>query len=145
MILTSLVLLSVLSPFASPMREPVPFTSVAQGQQSAIEERREVVVRSAAEWKALWKEHSPGDPLPEVDFAKSIVVGVFAGMRNTGGYAVEITAIDRDGENLVVSWRETKPAAGAMLSQMLTFPFHLVSTGRVAGKVDFKASTAANR
>jgi hypothetical protein len=145
MVFTSLVLLAVVGPFASPMREPVPFTTVARGQQSAVEERREVVVRTAAEWKALWKEHSPDEPLPKVDFEKSIVVGVFTGMRPTGGYAVEITAIDRDGEGLVVSWRETKPAADAMLSQMLTFPFHLVSTGRVAGKVDFKAPTAANR
>jgi hypothetical protein len=120
---------------------PVPFTTVGEGQQSGIEERREVTVRTAAEWKTLWKQHAADQTMPAVDFSKSMVVGVFLGMRNTGGYRVTITAIDREGSDLVVTWREEAPARDAMVSQMLTFPFHLVRLEQTKGPVKFRRST----
>ncbi|MGH3369203.1 MAG: hypothetical protein ACRDPR_04320, partial [Nocardioidaceae bacterium] len=62
---------------------------------------REVTIRSAAEWQALWKEHDGGD-LPAVDFAHSMVVGVFLGSRPTAGYAVEISAVLEEAGRTVV-------------------------------------------
>jgi hypothetical protein len=114
---------------------PVPFTTIAEGQQSSIEKRREVVVRTAADWKALWKEHATDQPLPAVDFSKSTVVGVFLGVRNTGGYKATISSIDRDGKNLVVTWREEQPARDAIVTQMLTFPYHLVRIDETSADV----------
>ena len=127
---------------AGALRVPVPFTTVAEGQQSGVEERREVVVRTAAEWKVLWRQHAPDLPAPAVDFDKAMVVGVFAGVRNTGGHSLKITAIDREGANLVVSWHETRPPADAIVSQVLTFPFHLVRIERSTGAVTFRQAPA---
>ena len=138
MLIAGLALLFLLNPVVNAARVPVPFTTIAEGQQSGIEERREVVVRTAAEWKALWKAHAPDEPVPPVDFSKAMAVGVFAGTRNTGGFRVQITAIDHEAEGLVVSWRETRPAPDAMVTQMLTFPFHVVSTERSTAKVRFR-------
>jgi hypothetical protein len=117
---------------------PASFTTVARGDQSGIEEAREVVVRTPEEWKKIWQAHAPERPMPEVDFAKQMVVGVFLGYRSTGGFGATITGIERDGENLVVSWREDRPAPGAITTQVLTYPFHLVRTDRAAGRVSFK-------
>lgn len=117
---------------------PVPFTTIATGADSAIEDHTEAVVRSAAEWKALWKKHAPDRPMPAVDFTKSIVVGVFLGFRNSAGYRVTITGVDRDGEEVVVSWREESPGPNEIVAQMLTFPYHLVRIDRVAGGVKFR-------
>jgi hypothetical protein len=122
-------------------RPPVPFSTVAEGHQSGVEQQREVVIRTATEWKALWKEHAPAEPLPAVDFAKSTVVGVFLGSRNTGGYRATITAIDHadhDGADLVVTWREDRPGRRDLVSQMLTSPFHLVRIERIAESVKFR-------
>jgi hypothetical protein len=102
------------------------FTTIASGQQSGIENQREIVVRTAADWKALWKEHSPDEPMPAIDFSKSVVVGVFLGFRNTGGYRVTITSITRQDKGLLVAWGEQKPARDTTVIQMLTFPFVLV-------------------
>jgi hypothetical protein len=119
---------------------PVPFTTVAAGADSAIEDHTEVVVRSAADWKTLWKKHAPDRAMPAVDFTKSMVVGVFLGFRNSAGYRVTITGVDRDGDDVVVSWREEGPGPNEIVAQMLTFPYHLVRIDRVAGGVKFKKS-----
>ena len=115
---------------------PMPFTTISQSGQSGVEEARQVVVRTPAEWKALWQEHSPSQPAPAVDFTKSMVIGVFLGSRNTAGYRVTITSIERN-DTAVVRYREERPAARDILAQVITFPHHLVRVDRIAGEVKF--------
>jgi hypothetical protein len=116
---------------------PVPFTTLSHNDQSNVDEARQVVVRTAAEWKALWKAHAPSQPMPAVDFTKSMVIGVFLGSRSTGGYGVTITGIESDGGSVTVSYREERPGARDMLAQVITFPHHLVRVERTAGEVTF--------
>lgn len=118
----------------------VTFTTISQGQQSGIEERREVVVRDGAALAALWKAHAPGETLPAVDFEASTVVGIFAGMRNTAGHEVEVTGVERDGDALVVTWRERRPDPREMVAQVITFPYHLVRVPRHEGPVRWRQS-----
>jgi hypothetical protein len=118
--------------------ERVPFETIVQGDQSAIDARRQVVVRTAAEWKTLWREHAPDTPAPAVDFTTSMIVAVFAGYRNTAGFTVTVTEIEKQGSTLTVKWQEGKPARDVMLAQVLTFPFHIVKTARHEGEVVFR-------
>ncbi len=117
--------------------KPVAFKTLEHGQQSRIETARQPVIRTPAEWTALWKAHAPDRPRPAVDFEHSTIVGVFAGSRPTGGHAVEITRIDREGPTLVVHYRERKPAPSDIVTQMITTPYHLVSIPRFEGPVRF--------
>src|SRR5262245_36144035 len=41
-----------------------PFATVAKGAMSNIEEPRQVVVRTEAEWQALWKQHDGNNAAP---------------------------------------------------------------------------------
>jgi len=116
---------------------PVPFTTISQSEQSGIEEARQVVVRTPEEWKALWKEHGTGQPMPAVDFTKSMVIGVFLGSRSTAGYRVTISGIESAGAGVAVSYREDRPGGRDILAQVITFPHHLVRVDRVAGEVKF--------
>lgn len=122
---------------AAAMQNAMTFKTLDRGGQSGIEEPRQAIARTAAEWTALWKEHSGGRPRPAVDFAKSMVIGVFAGTRPTGGHSVDITKVERDGDALVVTWRERKPGADEMTTQVITMPYHVVSIDRTAGTVRF--------
>lgn len=114
------------------------FTTLGRGDLSRIEDSRDVVVRTAAEWSALWTQHAGKGKPPAVDFTRSIVIAVFLGSRQTAGYAVEITRIEKDDAGLVVTCREQRPAAGDMVAQMLTSPFHIVRTDAHSGPVRFK-------
>ena len=119
------------------------FATVQRGDLSGIEERREAVIRTAAEWASLWKQHQPDQKPPAIDFTRSMVAGVFLGSRPTGGYALEVTAVERDGADLVVIYREGKPDPKMMVTQMITSPFHLVRIDRHAGPVRFRAAETA--
>jgi hypothetical protein len=112
------------------------FTSVAQGTSSQIDEPRKVVVRTADEFQALWKTHSSA-PLPKVDFSKSIVVGVFLGMRPTAGYTVAILAVRRTDKGAVVEFVEGMPEKTQMTAQMLTAPFHIIAIPNDVKAVEF--------
>src|SRR5262245_61915105 len=105
--------------------DPVPFKALESGVQSGIEERREVAVRTADDWKKLCGEHAGGRPCPAVDFTKSTVIGVFLGTRPTAGIGVELQRVERDGDALVVTYRERGPGPGEMAAQMITAPYGL--------------------
>ena len=116
------------------------FTSLDRGNQSRIAEPREVVVRTAEELTALWKAHEPTNTPPAVDFGQSMVIAVFLGTRRTAGYTAEITAIDRQDEGLLVTWREQRPGPDDLVAQVVTAPFHIVRTEIHAGPVRFQKS-----
>ncbi len=115
----------------------VPFVTVAQGTMSGIEEPREVVARTAAEWQAIWRQHDQTAPAPAVDFTQATVVGIFVGSRPTAGFAVEITAVKTESGRTVVEYRERRPASGAFSAQVITSPFHVVRIARTTQPIQF--------
>jgi protease stability complex PrcB-like protein len=113
------------------------FTNIAKGDASGQQTRRQVIVRTPAEWQALWKEHSPEAKIPDVDFNSKMVVGIFLGSKPTTGYAVEIVGVRTQAEDLVVEYVERQPGRGMITAQMLTEPFQLVAVAKHPGAVRF--------
>jgi hypothetical protein len=112
-------------------------TSLSKGDMSGVEDARQVTVRSPAEWQKLWKEHSPREPLPAVDFKTKMVVGIFLGSKPSSGYGVEILGAKLDGKELIVEFAQKQPGHGVMTAQVLTSPYHLVAVPKHAGAVKF--------
>jgi hypothetical protein len=121
----------------------VPIVTVVRGATSQIMEPRQVVVRTAAEWQSLWREHSE-QPLPAgetVDFTRFMIAGLFAGSRPTAGYSVEITSVTaRDGE-IILDYVERQPPSDAITAQVITSPFHIVRIPISPGRVVFRRAT----
>ena len=112
--------------------------TVDKGEQSNIDEAKQVVVRTDAEWTKLWQQHSPDRQRPAVDFSKDMVVGVFMGSRPTAGYNVSIVSTFAKDGNVLVRYQESQPQRGAMTAQVLTFPYHLVAVPKASGEVTFE-------
>jgi len=118
----------------------VSFSTVEQGSSSGIREPTRVVVRTSREWLVVWARHA--QPIgavvpPPVDFSRDMVLGVFMGERQTGGYRIEITAVERTAEVVRVRYRTHEPEPAAILTQALTQPFHLVRVPRDDAFVSF--------
>jgi hypothetical protein len=105
--------------------------TVEKGDQSNIDDAKQVVVRDAVAWRALWQRHAPDRPMPAIDFAKESVVAIFMGSRNTAGYSVTILSAIEGGGALIVKYHETRPTPGGVTAQVLTFPYHIVAIPRV--------------
>jgi hypothetical protein len=115
-----------------------PMRTLERGDQSFIDNERQAVARTAAEWTALWRQHAPDRAAPAVDFTKEMVVGVFLGSRNTAGYGVDIVGTEIRQGAVVVRYRQRAPAADAITAQIITMPYHLVAIAKAAGEVKFE-------
>lgn len=122
---------------ASMSAQPPSFTSLAKGDMSGQQMTKQVTVRTAADWQALWKDHAPTEKMPSVDFTKDMVVGIFLGSKPSAGHSVEIVAVRTDEKELVVEYVQKQPGRGTMAAQILTEPFHLVAVPKHAGTVRF--------
>jgi protease stability complex PrcB-like protein len=78
---------------------------------------------------------------PPVDFSRDMVVALFMGERPTGGFAIEVTRIERTDSGLSVHYRTTRPDPAAMQPQALTQPFHLIALPRSDDPVTFVAES----
>jgi hypothetical protein len=107
--------------------------TIAKGDQSNIDDAKQVLVRTDAEWTKLWQQHAPSHPRPAVDFTKEMVVGLFMGSRPNAGFSTAIVSATAapDG-TLIVRYTETVPAAGSVSAQVLTFPYHLAAIPKSA-------------
>lgn len=123
---------------AAAFQSGTPVRTLDKGDQSNMDDARQAVARTAAEWMALWRQHAPDRPAPNVDFAREMVVGVFIGSRPTAGFAVEIIGTRTEGGTLVVQYRETRPARGLVTAQVITSAYHIAALPRHAGEVKFE-------
>ena len=114
---------------AKPAKQ-VAFQTVEKGSQSGVREFLAIIIRGQAEWQDLWQRHASikanVSPAPTVDFDKEMVLGLFLGEKPTGGYEAEILSAERVAGTLLISFAEKGPPAGAILTQALTQPFHIV-------------------
>jgi hypothetical protein len=123
---------------AAMLQMPDTVKTIDKGDQSNIDEARQVVVRTEAEWSKLWTTHGGDRKKPAVDFSKTMVVGVFMGSRPTAGYNTTIVStVSKDG-SMVVRYEEKTPPRGALTAQILTSPYHLVTVPKMAGQVTFE-------
>jgi len=76
------------------------------------------------------------EKIPRFDFSKQMLVGVFAGMRPTGGYSVSIERIvyNEKKKHLVVHAVEKCPEPGSIVIQMITYPSVFVAVDKVPVK-----------
>ncbi len=111
---------------------------VAHGPLSNRATPEELVVRDEDAWQRVWRSLPTRQDAPSVAFGDTMMVGVFVGNRPSAGYRVEVAGVRYEGEELVVSWREVAPQAGAVVNQTVTTPFALAAVTRHDGPVRFE-------
>jgi hypothetical protein len=109
------------SPSVSP--RSVAFTEVATTAQARDDSGPTLIVGTSDASQAAILRLVPGATAS----AARVMVAVFQGQQNTGGYSVHITAIERSGDQLVVHANFARPGPGAIVTQVLTAPAHVVS------------------
>lgn len=87
------------------------------------------VVASQEKMNDLFTKHENSCPVasdPNIDFTKQFLVGIFAGVKPTSGYAIKITSIVENNCEIIVNYYEKTPAAGENVSQTPTYPSDFV-------------------
>jgi hypothetical protein len=125
----------------------IDFTTIAQGTNSGYQSASRTGIDNLEEWVDFWQQHTcnvePPPPVPQVDFTRYSVVAVFAGEQPTGGYSIEILRVEtgdsQTQEQLAVTVQHRQPGAGDLVTEALTYPYHMIRIPKIVGsKITFK-------
>lgn len=116
----------------------VAFKTIVSDSFSNIETAREVVIKDAAAWSALWAEHSNTRiAAPEVDFSRNMLVAVFQGNNPICGSFDVVYAGAKDGKLLVeVEIRDLSPVALCLAA--ITQPMRVALLPKVDAPVEIR-------
>jgi hypothetical protein len=105
------------------------FTTISDGQHSLADTASNYLIGDKDTWAEIWQlangNIEPMPALPEIDFEKQMVLAVFMGTKNSGGYRTEIASITKMKDTLDVKVINYQREGGMMLP-VLTSPFQLV-------------------
>ena len=117
------------------------FETIDKDTYCKHDSHRDYVIKDNVNWQNLWaKVHGSKIPQPKtpiIYFKKDMVLGVFLGVRSSGGYGIEISRIHERDNCLEVYVEESTPAPGTMQTQALTQPYHLVKTALTDKKIKY--------
>lgn len=122
------------------------FQDVDRSTRSQINTARNVVIKDAAAFSALWTAHTGNaQPEPVIDFQKYMVVGAFLGNRMNGCYNTGILDVYRTGNTITVARVDREPGEGAVCTQAIVSPAHLVKIERSDDPVEFSSQVQTLR
>lgn len=98
------------------------------------------VIHSEEEWVQLWRDIGREPPRAWRRGEES-AVGIFLGQRRSGGFAIEVLGVDRDGSVVRVSYREKTPSGG-VVAQVLTSPWAVVAVPVASAEVQVVAQSS---
>jgi hypothetical protein len=122
----------------------VPMTTLDPNSLSGVITAQNVVVRDPATWSALWTQHTafmldPKPPLPEVDFSKNEVLGVFVGPERYGCYSVQITKVTESAGATIADFQPNVPSPGTLCAAVVAHPADIVAVPLSNAPVQFES------
>ena len=121
------------------------FRELDRTSRSLVVRPKNVVVRDAAAFAALWAEHGGPAPVPLIDFQSHMVIGVFAGSQPNGCHSTAIDSIERAHGKVTVARTDTEPGPGVMCTLAIVYPAHIVMVERSDAPVEFTSQVKAIR
>ena len=113
------------------VRTVVEFETLSAGAYGVVDRRGVWVIDNEAEWKEwLARSDAFGGQAPVVDFSRDMLVVATMGERRTGGYAIRIIEIIETADALEAHIEAKSPAAGGIVTQALTHPYHIIKLPR---------------
>jgi hypothetical protein len=125
----ALVLVSLSAIAGAPVQpghSSIPFRIIAQGSDSRIDARRELIIRMPGVWDFVWHKHANSAP-PEIDFRRETVIAIFGGSQPTAARALRIVGVSEEDGSIVVRYREVNEPAERAVASSTTSPFVIVA------------------
>ncbi len=113
----------------------IEFETLLEGSSAVLEPG--IMIIGDQEALTLLYEQLGESNLPQVDFAKNIVVGVFEGEQPRGGFDLEVEEVLALPEGLAIFLRETIPGSACLTTQAISAPFEIVSIPKISQDIFF--------
>lgn len=114
------------------------FTLIHAGNNPEVSNiRLETITNQQALNEALQADDNFSTDVPDIDFAKTTVVAVYAGEKSTGGYSITVSNVQEYASIVMVDVTTTSPGAGCSTTQSITYPYAVVSFKNTGKPVQF--------
>ena len=107
----------------------------------------QIVISSQERFEELWKQMHQGigndlDAMPEIDFDRYTVLGVFMGEMPSSGYSIRISEItpQDDGSLKAIVYR-SEPGPTCMNLTVITYPHHIVKFKSYGREITIESTT----
>src|SRR3989338_11432264 len=104
----------------------IDFSVIKEGSYNNIDYKQEIVIKNSEKLDSLWYEMFNDKNIPNIDFDENMVIAVFMGEKNTGGYSIQVKKIIKQDNKINVYFREFAPGKNCFVTQALTQPYQLV-------------------
>jgi len=108
----------------------VAFQKIAEGENAAVSKRVNYRIQTADELAQLWQDLNIEEPPPAVDFSKSEVAAVFAGLAPSSGYDIGVIKVVDSKEERTVLIELKRPESECGSAQDAVSPFELIMLPR---------------
>jgi hypothetical protein len=129
----SLIVLGLVACHSPTMPETgLPITRVAGGYFSDGDASQRHVIRSQAEFDAIWRSmfrSISSEPAPAVDFSQEMVIIARAGLKPNGAYCIAVASAVGTNRKATITVRSGGPPSQALLPTV-THPFDIVRVPR---------------
>jgi len=120
------------------LSEALPFETLGFGQRMDVDGKTEIIVRNDAEWQAILSTMTTFEALERVDFEEAMVA-IIAIPVESGGYTIEVEAVEQVDGILEVSYVISEPGIDCITPPALATPFQVVRMRRLDLEVRFSS------
>ena len=128
----------------SPSNYPkeINFEKIANGYYSNIGEPYTRTFTNTKDWNRYYSllkpsGNAPHTAPPKIDFSKYTVIAIGLGELVTGGNSIKILGIGKLKDVIQVTFRETRPGMGCMVSQGINQPYYIVKIPKTKKPITF--------
>ncbi|NER15904.1 protease complex subunit PrcB family protein [Spongiivirga citrea] len=125
---------------SSENQKQVSFEVLVQHSHGGYDKPQIKVIKEPTELQAVYAKinmtRRPGFPIPEVDFDKEMIIGLYMGEKNSGGYSISIDSVEETKNELIINVKESEP--GLVATTVICQPFCIVKMPTTKKEVVFK-------
>ena len=134
-----LVLLAGCDSEDNDLSKSLDFETIEKDFYSGMETSQNVIVSNINDWEDLWNQTVTWTPdeRPFVNFNESMVIAVFMGEQNSGGFEIEILELKEADDVIEVVSKFTIPEGGSGVTTALTQPFHMIKINKTDKNIIF--------
>ncbi len=136
--LIMLLAISILAGCVTQSPKELLFQNIENGQNSELTEKVFIVINTEPEWEGFCRLLNKNSCEMDLDFEKNTIIVASMGEQNTGGHLIKIKKIVEQGDTIVVYVEEKYPSEGEMVTQVLTYPYDIVSISKTSKSIVFR-------
>jgi PrcB C-terminal len=124
------------------MQETIPFQILAQDTYGGYTDSKFMVIednKSLTEvFNLLNKSRLPELEIPAINFKEELVIALFLGEKNSGGYAITVEQVLDKNNKVYIVYNVESPKTGDMVASVMTQPFSIIKIPKTAKEIVFE-------